>query len=151
MPSSKSAIFTPLAAFAALTGTALAAPPALAANADSVLGSWRTPSRHGEVEISRCGASICGRLMNSDHIKTNPDLRDVNNKDESQRSRRLKGLQIVGGFTRDGDKWKNGTIYNPEDGGTYKATITPDGPDSLKLKGCIVWPLCKTQTWVRIK
>ncbi|MBT0667979.1 DUF2147 domain-containing protein [Novosphingobium profundi] len=125
--------------------------PALAAAPDSVIGTWRTPSKHGTVEISSCGASICGRLTNSDNISKNPDLRDVNNKDEAKRDRKLKGLQIVGGFKQDGAKWTGGTIYNPEDGGTYQATITPAGPDSLKLKGCIVWPLCKTQTWTRIK
>jgi len=127
------------------------ASPALAANADSVLGTWHTPSKNGVVEIARCGASICGRLVNSDHIRTNPELKDVNNKDTAKRDRKLKGLQIVGGFTLDKDQWSGGSIYNPEDGGTYKATITPAGPDSLKLKGCIVWPLCKTQTWTRIK
>jgi len=135
----------------ALVAAACCSVPALAANADSVLGTWRTPSKNGVVEIARCGGSICGRLMSSDHIKTNPELKDVNNKDTSKRDRKLKGLQIVGGFKLDGDAWTGGSIYNPEDGGAYKATITPAGPDSLKLKGCIVWPLCKTQTWNRIK
>ncbi|MFC0204033.1 DUF2147 domain-containing protein [Novosphingobium soli] len=131
--------------------SALGAAPALAADADSVLGTWRTPSKHGTVEIERCGASLCGKLMSSDNIRTNPELKDVNNKDATKRDRRLKGLQILGGFKRDGSQWSGGTIYNPEDGGTYKATITPAGADTLKLKGCIVWPLCKTQTWTRIK
>lgn len=134
-----------------LVAALVLATPLQAASADSVIGTWRTPSKNGTVEITACGASICGRLISSDNIQANPDLRDVNNKKEAQRSRKLKGLQIVGGFTKDGGKWSNGTIYNPEDGGTYNATITPTGPDSLKLKGCIVWPLCKTQTWTRIK
>lgn len=125
--------------------------PALAADADSVVGTWRTPAKNGSVEIARCGASLCGKLLSSEHLKTNPDLRDVNNKDTAKRDRRLKNLQILGGFSLDKGTWTGGTIYNPEDGGTYKATITPAGADSLKLKGCIVWPLCKTQTWTRIK
>jgi len=134
---------------AGLVGAGLAV-PASAAGPASVLGKWRTPSLHGVVEISRCGASICGTLLESDHIRTNPDLRDTKNKDKAKRDRRLKGLQILSGFTGDDDDWSGGTIYNPEDGGTYKATITPAGADTLKLKGCIVWPLCKTQTWHRI-
>ena len=133
----------------ALVSTSLSL-PAGAVEADPVLGTWRTPSKHGVVRIERCGASICGRLVESDNIRTNPDLRDVNNKDESRRARRLKGLQILSGFRLEGNKWTGGTIYNPEDGGTYKATITPEGAQTLKLKGCIVWPLCKTQTWKRI-
>lgn len=134
-----------------LAATLAAAVPAYAAEGDSVLGTWRSSTKNGVVEIARCGDSICGKLMNSDHIATNPDLRDVKNKDETKRTRKIKGLQILGGFERDGGKWSNGTIYNPDDGGTYKATITPDGANSLKLKGCIVWPLCKTQTWTRMK
>lgn len=133
-----------VAAIVAAPVTASAAAP------ESVLGMWRTPSKHGVVEIVRCGTSICGKLLESDNIRSNPDMRDANNKDEGKRNRRLKGLQILGGFDRDSAKWTGGTIYNPEDGGTYKATITPAGADTLKLKGCIVWPLCKTQTWTRI-
>ncbi|CDO35541.1 MULTISPECIES: DUF2147 domain-containing protein [Novosphingobium] len=133
-----------VAAIVAAPVTASAAAP------ESVLGMWRTPSKHGVVEIVRCGTSICGKLLESDNIRSNPDMRDENNKDEGKRNRRLKGLQILGGFDRDSAKWTGGTIYNPEDGGTYKATITPAGADTLKLKGCIVWPLCKTQTWTRI-
>jgi uncharacterized protein (DUF2147 family) len=129
---------------------ALVAAPVLAASPDSAIGKWRTPSKHGVVDITRCGSSICGRLIDSDNIRTHPDLRDVNNKDTGKRDRKLKDLQIVGGFTRGTASWNGGTIYNPEDGGTYKATITPGG-DTLKLKGCIVWPLCKTQTWTRIR
>lgn len=127
-----------------------ASAPVSAAEPESVLGTWRTPSKHGVVEIDRCGTSICGRLVESDNIRKNPDLRDVNNKDEARQGRRLKGLQILGGFSREPGKWVGGTIYNPEDGGTYKATITPADAGTLKLKGCMIWPLCKTQTWTRI-
>jgi len=138
--------------FAALAVIAASlAMPAWAAGPDSVVGKWRTPSRHGIVDIARCGTSLCGRLIESDNIRTNPELKDVNNKDASQRSRKLKNLQILGGFKGGAKQWDGGTIYNPEDGGTYKATITPAGADTLKLKGCIVWPLCKTQTWTRVR
>jgi uncharacterized protein (DUF2147 family) len=124
---------------------------AFAAGPETAIGKWRTPSKHGVVEISRCGASLCGKLIDSDHLRTNPDLRDVNNKEAAKRGRKLKDLQILGGFTSGKDGWNGGTIYNPEDGGTYKATITTAGNDTLKLKGCIVWPLCKTQTWTRLR
>ena len=135
----------------ALVSAVGVASPAFAADAGSLVGSWQTPAKHGVVQIERCGASICGKLANSANIQKNPDLKDVNNKDAAKRDRRLKGLQILGGFKHEKGQWTGGTIYNPEDGGTYKATITPAGADTLKLKGCIVWPLCKTQTWTRIK
>ncbi|HKT85240.1 MAG TPA: DUF2147 domain-containing protein [Novosphingobium sp.] len=133
-----------------LVAAACAATPAWSVEPEAVLGTWRTPVKRGVVAIQRCGASICGRIIGSDNIRTNPDLRDLNNKDRSKRGRRLKGLQILGGFSRDGGRWSGGTVYNPEDGGTYRGTITPLDRNRLKLKGCIIWPLCKTQTWTRI-
>jgi uncharacterized protein (DUF2147 family) len=67
------------------------------------------------------------------------------------RARELRGLQILQGFRWSSDSWSGGSIYNAEDGGTYGATVTMVDRDHLKLKGCIVWPLCKTQTWVRVR
>lgn len=128
---------------------------ALAAGApvssDVVVGRWRTEVRNGIVEIARCGSSICGRVVDSDGLKANPNLLDANNKDAALRTRRVRGLQILQGFAWKSGAWAGGTIYNAEDGGTYKATVTPDGADRLKMKGCIVWPLCKTQTWTRLR
>ena len=118
---------------------------------DTVVGRWQTETKHGVVEIARCGASICGKLTGSDGLKANPNLLDVNNKDVGLRGRKLLGLQLLGGFTYADGAWSGGTIYNGEDGGTYKATVTPVDADHLKLKGCIIWPLCKTQTWTRLR
>lgn len=125
---------------------------AAAAQADpnAVLGRWRTEVRHGVVEIGRCGPSICGKLIDSDGLKADPNLLDTKNKDAKLRGRRLMGVQMLQGFKWSGGAWTGGTIYNGEDGGTYNATVTPTGANQLKLKGCIVWPLCKTQTWTRM-
>lgn len=120
-------------------------------DANTVVGRWRTEVRHGVVEIARCGPSLCGKLVESDGLKADPDLRDIHNKDEKQRTRRLMALTILQGFVWKDGAWNNGTIYNAEDGGTYKATVTPVSSNQLKLKGCIVWPLCKTQTWSRVR
>lgn len=114
-------------------------------------GLWRTPSKNGEVRIAECGPVLCGTLVTSDGIKANPTLADVENKDAAQRTRLLKDLPMLQGFKGGPDQWKGGTVYNPEDGGTYKGSIKLIDPDTLKLTGCIVFPLCKTQTWKRIR
>ena len=124
---------------------------AAAMNPDSAIGRWRTQTRNGIVEVERCGTSICGKLVTSDGLRENPNRLDSNNKNPALRSRRLMGLQILGGFTRGDGEWSGGTIYNGEDGGTYKATVTPLDADHLKVKGCIIWPLCKSQTWTRVR
>lgn len=133
-----------------LIASLVAASPA--GGGDSVIGQWRTETRNGIVEIERCGASICGRLVTSDGIRANPGLKDVNNKDAGQRGRMLRGITMLQGFTRgDGGVWDGGTIYNAEDGRTYKARITPVDANHLKLRGCVFVPLCKTQDWTRVR
>lgn len=121
------------------------------ADANSVIGRWRAESRNAVIEIGRCGPSICGSIADSDGLRANPDMRDVKNKDTSLRTRKLLGLRMLQGFQWSGTAWEGGTVYNADDGGTYKGTITPVDADHLRLKGCIIWPLCKTQTWVRIR
>ncbi len=144
-------LLTLAGAVALAAGGAPADTAGKATGANAVIGRWRTESRGGVVEIARCGSSICGRLVDSEGLRANPDLTDRNNKDSAQRDRKLMGVTLLKGFTWSGGAWKGGTIYNAEDGGTYKATITPVDANQLKLKGCVVWPLCKTQTWRRLR
>lgn len=124
---------------------------AAAPSPQDALGQWQTETKHGVVEIAACGPSICGRLVESDALRTNPQLRDIRNKDAAQRDRMLKGLTILQGFHAKSGEWAGGTIYNGDDGGTYQATLTMIDRDTLKVKGCIVWPLCKSQTWKRLR
>jgi len=130
-----------------LLALALAAGPA---PSNGALGLWKTETKNGVVEITRCGPSICGRLVTSDHIRTNPKLKDVNNSNPALRNRQLKGLLILNGFTADGATWNGGKIYNADDGKTYSARLTPAG-NQLKVRGCVFVPLCKTQTWTRVR
>ena len=134
--------FIAVAALGALAGPAFAA---------DVTGLWATPTNGGQVEISRCGNSLCGKLVTSNQLKTNAALKDERNKATAQRGRPLKGLQMLYDFTGGPAKWTGGTVYNPDDGGTYAGTIEMLSDNQLKLKGCVVAPLCKTQVWNRLK
>ena len=118
---------------------------------DSVIGTWKTQTRNGIVDIRHCGASICGTLATSDGIRDNPGLRDSNNKDASLRGRTLKGITMLKGFAWSDGVWDGGQVYNAEDGRIYKGRITPIDADHLKLRGCVFVPLCKTQTWTRVR
>lgn len=119
--------------------------------AADVTGLWATPSNGGQVEISHCGNSLCGKLVTSDPIKADPGRKDAKNKDAAQRGRPLKNLQMLYDFTGGPTKWTGGKVYNPEDGGIYSGTIELLSDNELKLKGCIVAPLCKTQKWTRLR
>ncbi|MBC2669954.1 DUF2147 domain-containing protein [Novosphingobium piscinae] len=124
---------------------------AAALSPDLAIGRWQTESRHGIVEIARCAAGLCGTLVASDGLRSNPDLRDSKNRDPALRQRNLRGLPMLQGFRWQDGAWSGGRLYNPEDGGTYSGTLTILGPDRLRLRGCIVWPLCKSQTWSRVR
>ena len=133
-----------------LTPTLLASSPA-PQDAGGAVGRWKTQTRNAIVEIQRCGASLCGRILTSDALRADPNFKDKNNRNAALRNRQLRGLQILGGFKQQGNGWYGGTIYNAEDGKTYTAYVTPEGPNQLKVKGCVFRPLCKTQTWTRVR
>ena len=130
-------------------GTNSAGPSA--AGGDAVLGRWMTTTRHGIVEVSRCSSSICGHLVESDGLRADPKLRDVHNEQAELRQRPLMGLLMLDGFHWTGDAWAGGWIYNGENGGTYHATVRMADATHLAVKGCIVWPLCQSQTGVRVR
>ena len=133
----------------ALFGVAIAATLSAAANASPVEGLWRAPVHEAVIEVYDCGAQVCGRLVSSDLLRRRPDLRDSRNADPSARNRPIKNLVLMSGFAAGPSEWKGGDIYNPEDGRTYHASLTLADPTTLKLTGCIVFPLCRTQTWRR--
>ncbi|NJR20288.1 MAG: DUF2147 domain-containing protein [Hyphomonadaceae bacterium] len=80
-----------------------------------------------------------------------PSELDTNNPNPALRTRPLIGLNILSGFTRQADNsYKGGTIYNPEDGRTYRSEfrLKPDG--RLEVKGC-VGPICRAQIWTAVR
>ncbi|WP_298688317.1 DUF2147 domain-containing protein [uncultured Sphingomonas sp.] len=129
----------------------LAALLAATPSADTAVGTWRSPTKNAIIDVEKCGASLCGHLVSSDGIKADPGLKDVNNKDPKLQSRPLKGSLMLSGFRRDGNDWVDGSVYNGNDGRTYGGKITIIDANSIKLRGCVFVPLCKTETWTRVR
>jgi uncharacterized protein (DUF2147 family) len=124
---------------------------AAAPGADAAIGRWKTETHNAIIEIQRCGPSICGRIVTSDALRADPNMRDVKNPDAALRNRPIRGSQILSGFTADGDAWTGGQLYKADEGKTYSGKITVVGPNQLKVRGCVFVPLCKTQTWTRVR
>jgi uncharacterized protein (DUF2147 family) len=61
----------------------------------------------------------------------------------------MKGLVIFTGLTGGPKDYKGAALYNPTDGGTYHGSISVVDENTVKLTGCVVFPLCKTQVWHR--
>ena len=78
--------------------------------------------------------------------------KDSENPDPSLRSRNIVGLRIMEGFEYLGnDRWSNGTIYDPENGETYKCRITLTGEGTLKVRGYVGISLFgRTSEWTPV-
>lgn len=136
----------------ALAGVLVAVGASSPAMAQDVVGLWRTPvDGGGTVRISRCGADICGTIVDSPRLRANPDQRDVRNRDAAKRDRRLQGLTMLRASPTGSRRWGDGWVYNPEDGRTYNGSIELAADGTLRLRGCVVAPLCRTQTWSRVQ
>lgn len=112
-------------------------------------GTWTTPK--ARVKISDCGAGLCATVLSLKE-PTDPSGKvkvDRNNPDKSKQDRPIVGISVLSGMKPNGDQWL-GQIYNPEDGRTYKAYMTEEGANTLKVQGCALGGLvCKTQMWKR--
>ena len=122
-----------------------------AAHAAEVTGLWATDSDNGRVQIYRCGDGICGKLVDADQIRANPNQTDYYNKRKSERSRKVKGLVLFAGYTGGPTEWKGGEIYDPKSGDTGRnGKIKLVSNNALEVKGCL-GPICRTKHWTRVK
>jgi len=140
-----------------LTGNLLAADP----GGDAILGLWKTePDAHGYsfVEIVKAGDRYDGRIVYLSKPRYGPDEErpgeikvDLNNPDPALQERKILGLEILKDFLYKGKgKWAKGTIYDPNNGKTYKCKMWLEGKDTLKVRGFIGFSMLgRNTTWTR--
>ncbi|MFD2263057.1 DUF2147 domain-containing protein [Lacibacterium aquatile] len=145
-------IFT---AFLLLCG--LYALPASAQEQRPLIGqSWLTEKGKARVAFSPCptnGSRLCGSvvwLAEPNDKKTGQPKTDVLNKNPKEKGRPIVGMTMVENFTWRDDAWRGGTIYDPESGERYNATLQTDGRFELKVTGCVLF-LCRAQRWTEPK
>ncbi len=109
-----------------------------------IKGKWLTEAGDAQVEIYEQNGKVNGKIV---WLQKGPDTKDVHNKDEKLRTRKLMGVNILSGLTKKKEKWEGGRIYNPKNGKDYKCSIWMDG-NKLKVRGYIGF-LYETQTWTR--
>jgi uncharacterized protein (DUF2147 family) len=120
------------------------------------LGIWATAGDDSHVKIEKCGASLCGTIvwLKDPLGDDGKDAVDSKNPDPSLRTQKLVGLSLLSGFepTDDPSVWKNGRIYNPEDGRTYSCNLTVKDPNTLRVRGYVGFSLLgETQIWNRVR
>jgi uncharacterized protein (DUF2147 family) len=127
----------------------------LLAVARDPIGIWLKEDGTAKMEIRKCGRNqLCSRIVwlrNPKNSRGQP-LRDARNENSSLRGRQIVGLPIFQGLTPAGRASWTGQIYNPEDGNTYKATLTLVSSRKIVLKGCKAFGiLCGQKIWTRSK
>lgn len=117
-------------------------------DADRILGTYLSENKTGKVEVTKQNGKYIGTLV----WTSIAGAKDEKNPDASLRKRTLKGVVILKDMTYDNGIWKNGTIYDPESGNTYKATIKLKSDGNLTLRGYIGVPaLGRNSVWTRTK
>ena len=135
----------PKLSHALLIAAALMSLPARADSTGEVIGRWRGSDGVSEIAITRCGPALCGKIvwLKQPHV-------DRFNPDPKLRERPLLGLQVLSDFKPDASGVLTGTGYNPEDGKSYRTTLSPKGPDTLEIRGCVLGGLvCDDDLWTR--
>jgi len=119
----------------------------------AALGDWRS-GIGAIVRIYTCGRPAAGDLcLRIVRLSPNPpQTLDVHNPTPALRDRPVLGMEIGSGFHQtDPDRLGGGHLYDPISGHTYRGTMTPTGPDTLKLRGYILFTLFgRTETWTRV-
>lgn len=118
-----------------------------------VLGQWKTiDDETGDaksiVEVYEEDGKVFGKIIDI----LNPDDKDKTciKCEGDEKDQPLIGLTIIKDLELDGDRYEDGTIFDPEKGKTYTAKIWVDSdePNILKVRGYISF-LFRTQEWIR--
>ena len=121
----------------------------------SIEGIWLSADGTGWIKIEMGANGPTGSIAGSpdDAEQQRPSDKDELNPDPALRDRDLLGLTIMQGFmAAGGGTWKNGKIYDPNSGKTYKCNLTLVDENTLELRGYIgISLLGRTETWTRRK
>ncbi len=135
--------------FSCVLAAMVVASPAVAAT--DIVGLWATQKNNGRVLIEACGNSVCARVLDGNQLRANPNQRDVHNPDPAKRTRRVKGLMILEGYSGGPPQWEGGSVYDPQTGDqSHSSTLTLVAPDTLEVRGCRLL-FCRTETWTRLR
>jgi uncharacterized protein (DUF2147 family) len=115
---------------------------------EEVLGTWLVAKEDARVTIYKCQDKFCGKIT---WLKTPEDL-DTKNPDPAKRSEKILGMDILWGFSFNGDQWVGGRIYDPDSGKTYRCKMWLKSATRLNLKGYVGIPLFgRTEIWTRVE
>lgn len=120
---------------------------------DAIIGTWLNSSGKGQIQVYKQGNKYYGKLVwlkepNDENGK--PKL-DANNPDKTLKTKPLVGLIILRDFVYEDGEWKNGRIYDPQNGKDYKCYMKLKDGKTLNVRGYIGISLIgRTEVWTRV-
>lgn len=117
-----------------------------------ITGNWLTYKGKAMVQIAECGSGLCGQIVWLKQALDSQGLpvRDERNRDAGLRGREILGLTTFSGLVATGPRSWTGLMYNPDDGRTYRGTLTLADRSRILIKACrIGGTICGERTWVR--
>jgi uncharacterized protein (DUF2147 family) len=109
-----------------------------AAQSSSLIDEWWTPGFNARVKLAPCENKLCGTITWA------WDEQPIDVVDR----RPLVGQRIISGMMVNAAQGYSGSIYNPEDGRTYNASMRLKSPNTLLVEGCVFF-ICQKQVWRR--
>jgi len=105
-----------------------------------ITGKWMSDNNDVAVEVFRENDSFAARLIWFDCSKPGDQKMiehfDTENPDPKLRNRPWLGMVTVKDLQFDGkNQWVGGTIYDPNSGRTYRASIRMSAPNRLIVRG----------------
>lgn len=130
-----------------------------AEDGDALLGQWYSKKGDARFEFTKRDGKYYGHICwlkkpnypKKDKKEPGRPVHDRENPDPALRSRSLIDLELLKDFQYIGEnQYENGTIYNPDDGRTYKAKLKVADSEHLHVRGFIGVSLFGgTTVWTR--
>ncbi|TYA56038.1 DUF2147 domain-containing protein [Formosa maritima] len=126
----------------------------LTMHSQDIFGKWKsiddqTGEAKSTIEIYMKDGKVYGKIIEIYNSKDRDAL--CNTCEGADYNKPVLGLTIIKDLTKDGIYYKNGTIFDPEEGKTYKCrlSLVEDNPDILLVRGYLSF-FYATQYWKRI-
>lgn len=121
-----------------------------AADKTMILGNWINEAGDGIIAISLEQTEYVGVIIGTPNPENN-GRKDINNPDPKLQDRLLEGIKILNGFRyTEENLWSGGTIYDPNNGKTYKCKLSMNDDGTLNVRGYVGVSLFgRTEIWKR--
>jgi uncharacterized protein (DUF2147 family) len=123
---------------------------------DSIIGLWENGNGKTHFEVYKVKDKYFARIVELKEPTDEHGLPKVDKKnpDVNQQTRPIVGLVVVRNlvYNESDNQWKDGNIYNPEDGKVYQCLIKLKDNNTMDVRGYVGFAcLGKTTTMHRIK